>query len=700
MKTKNLLFMIGLISLFGVIESKAQTGNHFDRTETTVTTTEINNTFVGVNSGLNNTSNSNSGFGTSALMNATGGFNSAFGTASLVSNLSGDLNCAFGTRSMESNTSGYENVAMGHRALGGNTTGFENVAIGYAASAVTTGSRNISVGYYTPRNLTSGNDNIFIGSETAIYLASGNFNTMIGKISLDENPSTTTVAGNNTSSTIILADGNSRQRFFVHSNGFAGIGLGNNQIPQNRLELGSGKANTSGLRFRNYTNTNISPLTPAATPKVLSVNGDGDVVLVDDIGGSGSDNDWHLTGNTGTNPTSNFLGTIDNKDLVFRRNNIRSGLLGSSNTSFGADALTATTTSTNNTAIGGSALRGTTTGGWNTAVGHNSLLNNTVGANNTTLGNEALLNLAGGNANVAIGRQSGNNITGGNGNVIIGNSAGPTAAGSISSKLYIDNVQNFGAGRDTPLILGDFATQNLTFNVAASAGGRVKIDRGAANPNSSGLNFARLNSTFVPTDTAAKFLTVDSLGDVVLRNLPTAGTSCNLYSCDGTIATTATPTTGNPNPGLRTVTMGNNNLLFQTNATDDGNGRVYIGSAVNFTPIVAGPNASRHRLFVEGGILTERVKVALRNNLNWADYVFANDYKLMPLNEVETFVKENKHLPGIDSANELVKNGLDVAEMQAKQMGKIEELTLYVIQQNKEIEELKAQVKALIEKNK
>jgi hypothetical protein len=70
----------------------------------------------------------------------------------------------------------------------------------------------------------------------------------------------------------------------------------------------------------------------------------------------------------------------------------------------------------------------------------------------------------------------------------------------------------------------------------------------------------------------------------------------------------------------------------------------------------------------------------------------------MPLNEVETFVKENKHLPGIDSANELVKNGLDVAEMQAKQMGKIEELTLYVIQQNKEIEELKAQVKALLEK--
>ena len=86
----------------------------------------------------------------------------------------------------------------------------------------------------------------------------------------------------------------------------------------------------------------------------------------------------------------------------------------------------------------------------------------------------------------------------------------------------------------------------------------------------------------------------------------------------------------------------------------------------------------------------------------------------MPLNEVESFVKTNKHLPGVLSANEIVESGLDVAEMQSKHMEKIEELTLYIIdqdkklsaqqqaieKQNSEIEVLKAQLKLLIEKNK
>jgi hypothetical protein len=94
--------------------------------------------------------------------------------------------------------------------------------------------------------------------------------------------------------------------------------------------------------------------------------------------------------------------------------------------------------------------------------------------------------------------------------------------------------------------------------------------------------------------------------------------------------------------------------------------------------------------------------------------VFANDYKLMPLNEVEAFVKTNKHLPGIDSAEQLAKDGIDVVQMQSKQMEKIEELTLYIIDQDKkiaeqakaleknskELEALKMQIQALIDKTK
>ncbi|MBP6623531.1 MAG: hypothetical protein KA198_00075 [Chitinophagaceae bacterium] len=96
-----------------------------------------------------------------------------------------------------------------------------------------------------------------------------------------------------------------------------------------------------------------------------------------------------------------------------------------------------------------------------------------------------------------------------------------------------------------------------------------------------------------------------------------------------------------------------------------------------------------YKLYVETGILTEKVKVALKTSGNWADYVFADDYKLLPLKQVESFVKENKHLPNVPSAEEVVKSGIDVATMDAKLLEKIEELTLYIIQLQKQVDELK-----------
>jgi hypothetical protein len=103
-----------------------------------------------------------------------------------------------------------------------------------------------------------------------------------------------------------------------------------------------------------------------------------------------------------------------------------------------------------------------------------------------------------------------------------------------------------------------------------------------------------------------------------------------------------------------------------------------------------------YKLYVEQGILTEKVKVALKTSGNWADHVFAPGYKLKPLTEVETFIKQNNHLPGIPSAETLVKDGgIDMNQMFAKQMEKIEELTLYMIAIKKENEQLKKEVKAL-----
>jgi hypothetical protein len=98
---------------------------------------------------------------------------------------------------------------------------------------------------------------------------------------------------------------------------------------------------------------------------------------------------------------------------------------------------------------------------------------------------------------------------------------------------------------------------------------------------------------------------------------------------------------------------------------------------------------STYKLGVGGRIICEELKVKLQS-AGWPDYVFANNYKLKPLEEVENFIKINKHLPNIPSAQVIDKEGLEVGEMQRRMMEKIEELTLYIIDLKKEVDVLKA----------
>lgn len=108
-----------------------------------------------------------------------------------------------------------------------------------------------------------------------------------------------------------------------------------------------------------------------------------------------------------------------------------------------------------------------------------------------------------------------------------------------------------------------------------------------------------------------------------------------------------------------------------------------VGIATECVPSTA-------KLAVGGKIICEEVEVKLKGNNCWADYVFDNDYELKSLNEVEEYINENKHLPGIPSAQELAEEGLSVKEMLKLQMEKIEELTLYILDQDKRIKELEA----------
>lgn len=89
-------------------------------------------------------------------------------------------------------------------------------------------------------------------------------------------------------------------------------------------------------------------------------------------------------------------------------------------------------------------------------------------------------------------------------------------------------------------------------------------------------------------------------------------------------------------------------------------------------------------LAVNGAIRAKEVVV----DTGWSDYVFADDYRLMPLREIERYIKLESHLPGIPSATEVAKDGISVGEMQAELLAKIEEITLYQIFPEKRLNKL------------
>ena len=98
------------------------------------------------------------------------------------------------------------------------------------------------------------------------------------------------------------------------------------------------------------------------------------------------------------------------------------------------------------------------------------------------------------------------------------------------------------------------------------------------------------------------------------------------------------------------------------------------------------PSTGNHKLAVEGSIGAREIKVESKG---WSDFVFEENYELPTLIDVENHINEKGHLKDIPSAKEIEKNGFLLGEMDAKLLQKIEELTLYTIDQEKEIQQLK-----------
>ena len=304
-------------------------------------------------------------------------------------------------------------------------------------------------------------------------------------------------------------------------------------------------------------------------------------------------------------------------------------IFGSRNVAFGIDALKTNYTGHNNVATGYSSLFSNLDGSSNVANGDRALYSNTFGNYNVACGSNALyLNTTGG-SNVALGYQA----------------------------LYSNTTGH------TNIASGDGALRSNTTGFANIASSFSSLYGNTTGSYNIALGRQSLTSNTVGSSNLA-------LGD-----------KAGYYS------------------------VGNNNIFLGKNAGyyETGDYRLYIGSDSNKTIIYGDMQTGQvlmgskqpsgytfkgtRTLNVVGGILTDSIRLAPVGD--WADYVFSDKYVLRPLPEVEQFIKVNQHLPGIPSGAEVGQKGINLAEINTKLLEKVEELTLYLLQQQKQLDEQK-----------
>jgi hypothetical protein len=132
--------------------------------------------------------------------------------------------------------------------------------------------------------------------------------------------------------------------------------------------------------------------------------------------------------------------------------------------------------------------------------------------------------------------------------------------------------------------------------------------------------------------------------------------------------------------------------IYGYSADASGYAGYFIGRGYFSGDVGIGTTNPQSELAVNGTITAKEVVVTLDG---WPDFVFSDNYKPMPLNKLEKYIKVNKSLPGIPKEKEVVKEGVALGDMQVKLLQKVEELTLYVIELKKDNEELKERISIL-----
>jgi len=533
----------------------------------------------------------------------------------------------------------------------------------------------------------------------------------------------------------------------------AQVGIGNTSPDTNSLlEIGNATTTTKGLllpRVNLLATTNPSPLSMDVLGMIVyNKNTAGDVSpgFYYNNGtiwvrlGAAIDDDWRTTGNAGTSAATNFVGTTDNVDFMFRRNDIESGQIGVTNTSLGVntllnnagtnntalgtDALKSNTSGVENTSLGTDALKANTTGKWNTAVGYmalslnignddntamgafalsknttagldnaafgaHALQNNTTGLGNAAFGEHALYNNIGGSSNTAVGENALEENTSGIGNTVIGEDAGTrntTGSGNvvIGQEALFSSPLGVSTG-DNNVIIGRYAAQSNT-------SGRLNVIIGKdAMLSSTSSNFNVIMGVGAGSDPDSR---ADAVAITTGDQITLIGYKTQVNSSAAQNATAL---------GFRALADCDDCLIL------GGVSGVNSGTSVN---VGIGLNNPQYRLDVAGDI---NFSGDIRKNgtIHHPDYVFETyfdnnnsfnkAYSFMSLKEVDVFLKNNYHLPGVQSRDEVLENGWIVSENVRVNLEKIEELFLHTISLDKKVTELSEEkeiLKNLVENQK
>lgn len=233
-----------------------------------------------------------------------------------------------------------------------------------------------------------------------------------------------------------------------------------------------------------------------------------------------------------------------------------------------------------------------------------------------------------------------------------------------------------------------------TFSVFSTAvhtiSNKILLGQGGSDQYTAGVNILKSNDhgLYVRTSTSGySGITTRSaaLTDNAVQVMGTTGTDQALVvKASGQTAIFST----NLTPTANAFSVG---TTTQDNFSVKANGTVFVnyaGSGVSDNLFVI-QNASQKLLQLSNNGLLRLRKVRVDSE-TWADFVFDENYQLMPVSELQLFIDKNNHLPNVPSAQQVQEEGIDLAEMNKVLLQKIEELTLYMLQQQKELEQIKA----------